>query len=529
MANQKTLFINAKIWQPDGGFDEAFGIDGNKIDFTGTNKQALLLKPDYDSIIDLGGRLVLPGLIDGHMHLCYGSLMLKRLDARNVNSIESLKSVISKYVKDNPKSNWIIGSNINLNIVLKDFKPGKGNFVDKIYSEKPLYIANYDYHSGLCNTLVLVKTGLTARINEFSDSEVVKDREGNPVGIVKENALDYVFDNLPKPSLSQRCNAVRDFIKILHSYGITNITDITLIEDFEVYNKLYGDDKLKVRINSYIPLEEFENIEKHEKSISKINPDLLTINGFKAYYDGSLGSETALFSKNYKGKNHNGYKTDTVTKGILSKYARQIDKAEGQLIIHAIGDLAVTEVLDLYKSLIRENGERNSRHRIEHAQHILNADLKRFIELGVIASVQPLHLKYDIGIVKDKLPDELVNTTHNYKKLIETGAIINFGTDFPIVEVNPYENIKMAITRNASGEVFTPENSIDLHNCIKAYTINNAYSNFNENAIGSIKPGKCADFVIMEDNLFDMKPEDIGNSEVWRTYFDGDLVYSALN
>jgi len=526
MSHQKTLFKNAKIWQPDGGFNESFGINGSEIDFTGTNRQSSLIKSNYDRVIDLEGKLVLPGLIDGHMHLCYGSLMLKRLDARNVNSIESLKSVINKYVKANPKSNWIIGSNINLNIVLKDYKPGNGNFVDKIYSEKPLYIANYDYHSVLCNTLAFEKSGLTAKIYEFSDSEVIKDNKGKPVGIIKENALDYVFDNLPKPSILNRCNAVKDFIKILHSYGITTITDITLIEDFEVYNRLFEYNELKLRINSYIPIEEYMNIEKHEKFTNNINSDLYTINGFKAYYDGSLGSETALFSKNYIGKSHNGYKTDTVTGGVLDKYARKIDKEGRQLIIHAIGDLAVTEVLDLYETLAIKNGVRNSRHRIEHAQHIKESDHKRFKELGVIASVQPLHLKYDIGIVKDKLPDELVNTTHNYKKLFELGAIINFGTDFPIVGVNPFDNIKMAITRNTSGEVFTPENCIDLHNCIKAYTFNNAYSNFNEEAIGSIKPGKCADFVIMEDNLFEMKPEDIGTAKVHETYFNGELVYN---
>jgi predicted amidohydrolase YtcJ len=172
--------------------------------------------------------------------------------------------------------------------------------------------------------------------------------------------------------------------------------------------------QLKVRINSYSH-EEYSNLEKHMSSSGAIDQFFFTIKGFKAYYDGSLGSETALFSGNYLGKQHNGYMTDTVTSGDLSKYSLEIDKHGGQLIIHAIGDLAVTQVLNLYEELIKYNGARERRHRIEHAQHINRNDIQRFKELRTVASVQPLHLKYDIGIVKDKLP----YTTHNYKQLID--------------------------------------------------------------------------------------------------------------
>jgi predicted amidohydrolase YtcJ len=527
MGKNKILFINAKIWQPDGRFDEAFGINGNKFDFTGTNSEALHLKSNYDQVVDLKSKLVLPGLIDGHLHLCYGSLMLKQFDARNINSIDELRTATKKYAAENPDSEWIIGSNINLNIALKDFTFPNGNFVDSIYSDKPLYIANYDYHSALCNSLAFQKTGLTVKLNQFTSSEIQTDRNGNPAGIVKENALDYMFENLPSPSLEHRCIAAYDFIKKLHSYGITSVSDITLIDDINIYKQLFNDNRLKVRVNSYLPLEEFINIEKHIASSKEINQNYYSIKGFKAYYDGSLGSETALFSKNYKGKNYNGYKTDTVTSGKLFSFALEIDRQGGQLIIHAIGDLAVSEVLDLNEIIIKENGIRERRHRIEHAQHISEKDLKRFKNLGVIASVQPLHLKYDIGIVKEKLPDELVDTTHNYKKLIELGSIINLGTDFPIVEVNPFENIKMAIAREADGNIFTPENCISLHECLKAYTINNSYSNFNEKQIGSITPGKLADFVIMEDNLFEMNAGEIAGARILETYIGGEEVFSA--
>ncbi len=519
-----TLFINAKVWQPDGEFNQAFGIKDNHFNFNGSNADAELIKSYYDEIIDLKGKLVLPGLIDGHLHLIHGSLMRKRLDASEITDIKSLKSEINKYILNNPKQSWVIGGNLDLNHIFKQAESSKDNFVDEIYSDKPLFITNYDYHSAIGNTKALIESGILQNLNEFSSEEVVRDSNGNPGGVIKEKALDYIFDNLPSPSLAERVDAVSEFIDILHSYGITTVTDITLIEDLEVYKKLYELGKLKIRINSYIPFEEFENLEKHKNFTKEINPDFYTINGFKTYWDGALGSETALFSQNYLGRNHNGYKTDIIISGKVYELAKAINDSNQQMIIHAIGDKAVTEVLDLYESLYTK--DKDSRHRIEHAQHIQAGDFERFKSFNVVASVQPLHLKYDAKTVKEKLPDELVSNTHNYKKLIDIDAIVNFGTDFPIVEVNPFENIRLAVTRKTKDGVFTPEHSINLHDCIKGYTINNAYSNFNENATGSIKEGKVADFVIMEDDLFEINQGEITKAKVLKTYLDGEEVYS---
>jgi predicted amidohydrolase YtcJ len=208
-----------------------------------------------------------------------------------------------------------------------------------------------------------------------------------------------------------------------------------------------------------------------------------------------------------------------VESGEVFELAKKIDSSGMQMIIHAIGDKAVSDVLDLYESLPYHDA---NRHRIEHAQHIQEKDFERFKKLNVIASVQPLHLKYDIKAVHEKLPAGHVNKTHNYKHLIDLGAVVNFGTDFPIVEVDPFENMRLAVTR----EGFTPELSINLRECIKGYTINNAYSNFNDDTLGTIVKGKAADFVIMQDDLFETRPGDISKAKVRKTYFNGEEVYS---
>lgn len=512
-----TLYINGKVWQPDGSFNEAFGISEGHFDFVGSNEEAGELKASYKNVTDLGGKLILPGLIDGHLHLVNGSLMRKRLNASYVTGIDSLKKTILKY--NSPEKEWIIGGNLDINFILP--RDITGNFVDAIYFDKPLFITNYDKHSAIANTKALQATGILDKLSEFAADEVILDKSGIPTGLIKEKALNHIFENLPPASLDERVNAVSEFIELLHSYGITTVTDITLVEDLEVYRRLYELGKLNIRINSYLPFEEFKNLNKHLEYTKDISKDYFSISGFKAFWDGALGSETALFSSSYEGKGHNGYRTELVTSGRIYDIAEDIGNAGLQMIIHAIGDKAVSEVLDMYGSLYKKD----TRHRIEHAQHLQENDFERFKRFDVIASVQPLHLKYDAKTVKEKLPAELVNKTHNYKHLIDNGAIVNFGTDFPIVEVDPFENIRLAVTRKTKDGVFTPQLCISLHDCIKGYTINNAYSNFNENAIGSIEKGKAADFVVMQDDLFEMDADNIGNARVNKTFLGGLEVY----
>lgn len=522
--NSKTLFINGKIWQADGHFIDTFDINGGHFDFIDSSEEAN--SGSYDQIIDLKGKLVIPGLIDGHLHLVKGSLMRKLLDCTAVNSVDELKASVRKYSASS-NSIWIVGGNLDMNKVLSGYecKNVTGNIADDICVESPLYITNYDYHSAICNTRAFELSGLSANLSEFSEEEVPKSgTTGKPTGIIREKALQNVIEVLPVPDLNEKVNAVTEFIEILHSYGITSVSDITLPEDIDVYLELSRQGKLKLRINSYIPFDEFDNFETYLAKTKQINPDFFTINGFKAYWDGALGSETALFSENYRGKDHNGYKTDIVTSGRIYELAKQIENAEMQMIIHAIGDLAVKEVLDLYGSL---PNAKKLRHRIEHSQHIQPGDIERFSKLGVIASAQPLHLKYDARTVYEKLPQSLITHTHNYLGVIRSGGVVNFGTDFPIVEVDPFENIRIASTRKTVNGIFTPELCIPLDECIKCYTINNAFSNNNEIAVGSIAIGKVADFVIMKDDIFEMEPDDISNAKVFKTYLDGEAVYSA--
>lgn len=519
--NSPVLYINAKVWKPDGSFSDCFGVKNGHFDFVGSYLQANTLKKNYTEIIDLNGRLVLPGLTDGHLHLVNGALSLRELDCTRIGSISELQSEVKRYVSDkNP--NWVTGGNMDIGKIFGDTSDQSGNFADKILSDKPLFINNYDHHSAICNSIVIKCAGLLSRINEFKPGEIELDISGNPTGLIREAALSAVYEVMPELSLIEKVTAVSDCISRMHRKGITSVSDITLPHELEIYNELYQAQKLNLRINSYLPFTEFDNIQSYLDSTKNINKDYFSIKGFKAFWDGALGSDTALFSQNYKNRNHNGYKTETVSSGKIYELAKRIDKAGYQIIIHAIGDKAVSEVLDLYESL---PNTKKLRHRIEHAQHINPADYERFGRFGVIASVQPVHLKYDARVVAEKLPEALVRNTHNYYKITESGGILNFGTDFPIVGFDPFENIQLACARAADSGIFLPEFKIPVHECIKAYTINNAYSNHNENAAGSISKGKVADFIILNNDILICNPEEIQNTVIDKAFLNGETLF----
>lgn len=519
-----TLFINAKVWQPDGNFTESFGVNNGHFDFSGTNTEANSLRKNYTEITDLKGKLVLPGLQDGHLHLVNGALMMKRLDCSKIDSVSELKDAIRQYLKNN-KVSWVIGGNLDLNRIFAGHSNQNGNVIDEIFSELPLYITNYDYHSAICNTKALVSAGINYNADNFPKDEAEVSAAGDLTGFISESVMNMVYNVIPSPSLDDKVDAVADCIAMLHKYGITSVSDITLPEDIDVYIELWKRDKLKLRINSYIPFTEFENLQSYSDKTSLISKDYYTISGFKAFWDGALGSETALFSGSYKGSSSNGLKTEIVRSGRIYELAKQIDSDGMQMIIHAIGDKAVKEVIELYAGL---PNTKKLRHRIEHAQHIQPDDYKKFGNNGILASVQPIHLKYDARTVFEKLRAKLIPNTHNYVHIIPFGGILNFGTDFPIVEADPFENIRLAVTRITDDGEFTPEHKIPLHECLKAYTVNNAYSNHNEDAVGSISKSKVADFVIMNDDLFEMDEQNIGNAKVHKTYISGVEVNSMI-
>ncbi len=440
----------------------------------------------------------------------------RELNLRGVKTRKEFEEKIKEYSAE--KHGWIQGGYFTEGDFKEDFKIDR-DFLDKICPDKPLFISRFDIHSAILNSKAIEESGLESKADEFGTDNVVKDEKGRLTGEVKESARLYILSVIPQMSTEEIGNALKEQIEKLHRYGITAVSDITLPEDLDAFEFLLKKEELKLFIDSRLPFNEVANIKGCRERFIAYN-DRIKFLSLKAFYDGSLTSETAYFHDNYKSRTHNGSRTDFVESGEFFEFAELIDLAGYRMSVHAIGDKAVTELLDLNKRLIDSYGVKDRRFRIEHSQHTRLSDIGKFKEYNVIASVQPWHLFSDAKSATDKLqhPEE----THNYKLMIDKGVTVCFGTDFPVVGENPLENIYYAMTRKTEqmDGSFYPEYNLPLVDCLTCYTINNAYASGLENITGSIRVGKKADIIVLDD-LFELDPGDVKNTTVDMTFMEG--------
>lgn len=525
----KTLLINGKVRISKNNFTYAVGFNSRTgiITFTGSKEESENVKAEFDEVIDLGQRLVLPAFTEGHCHFIQGSFKNSQLNLRDARTKNDFIKGIREFKKKNGDK-WIYGGFFSETNFTEDIKLDR-HFLDEILPDTPMIISRFDIHSGIANSKALELSGFLNSGNEktsdFTKEEIIRNEKGEITGEVKERAGDFILDRIPLATLKERADVAIEQMRKFHALGITAISDITLSEDLEIYKEMISRNEMQLRVDARLPFQEIDNIKNYRDEFSSLS-GMIQFQSLKAFYDGSLSSRTALMHDNYKNTDHNGIKTEFVNSGEFEKFAYRIDEAGLQMSVHAIGDKAVSDLLDLNIELIKKSGQKDRRFRIEHAQHIQEKDFRRFKDLNVIASVQPTHLFSDAKTAMEILSDP--SSEHNYKKLFDIGAQVCFGTDFPIVGESPFETIYFAMTRKAPGfeHGFYPEYNISLDDCIDAYTVNNAYATYNENLTGSLSVGKTADIIVMENDLFEMTGEEIRDAKVYETYFGGMKVYS---
>ncbi len=520
----KTLLYNGKVWLGRNYFASSVGVDAEsgKIIFVGKGRADD--KNIYSDAIDLKGRLVLPAFTDGHCHLFKGALVNSEVDLRYAATRKEFKNSLISYKATLKMDEWIIGgyfseANFKEKIIINK------EFIDGICKDTPVLLFRTDLHSAVCNSLALDKLNIDKHSNTFTKDELIKYENGNLTGELKENAFYFAVRSLPQKNLTEKKDILKNQIQKLHSLGITSVTDISWREDLDVYKSLLEEKSLNLKINSIIPFSEYEKIGEYKEEFFCYK-NLIRFGGLKAFYDGSLSSHTALFFDNYKNTNSCGLRTEEITSGMFKELAYKIDKAGFQIVVHVIGDLAVSETLDLIEAIKNDIGIRDRRIRLEHIQHVQDKDLDRFKKLDIISSVQPAHLYFDAKVATENLLHP--ETTHIFKKLVDRENKICFGTDFPVVPENPFHNIYYAMTREAIGfeNGFNTDMCLDLLTCLNAYTINNAYASYEENIKGSIREGKAADLIVVDRDLFNIPPKEIKNTVVETTFFNGKIIYS---
>ncbi len=526
----KKAFINGIIYTANDNqpYAEAVITEGKNILFTGSDKEAKAIIDEHTEVFDLEKHLMLPGLIDNHTHFIYGGFYLLGLDLRPAKSVGEFISILKTYVGKNT-GKWITGGNWNHESWDIKLLPTK-KLIDNFSTDTPVFINRIDGHIGLANSLALKIAGISRHSENPAGGIIDKDSNGEPTGILKDSAITLVTSVIPPPTEHEYYEAALASLEEAKRFGITSIQDITLKNDLITYQNLLQNEELSCRIYTRLPLQDYANLVNAGIKYNFGN-DKLKIGSLKAFSDGSLGANTAWFIDSYNDSPENfGLPMEIVLNGNLSQWSLDADKNKLQLSIHAIGDKANSYLLYLLSDIIEKNGDWDRRFRIEHAQHVKKSDLKRISKLKAIVSAQPYHLHDDGNWAEKKIGFNRVQESFSFRSMLNSGVILCFGSDFPVVSLNPMLGIYSAVTRRTSDgqnhDGWVSNEKISIEEAIKCYTINNAYAAFEEGIKGSIEPGKLADMVVLNENILSIDHENIKDVKVKMTILDGEIIYN---
>lgn len=527
------VFLNGHIWTADESSPEveALAVVQNKIVAIGSNSEIKELIGARTRVIDLQGRLMLPGFIDAHTHFLNGGLALRSVQLRTCRTREEFVSRIAAKARELPPGSWILNGDWDHEQFDPSVLPSR-EWIDGVTPDHPVCVNRFDGHMVLVNSLALKLAGIDRNTVSPPGGEIIKDPiSGEPTGILKDAAADLVYAVIPAPDLKEKVEAVRLALKEAATNGVTSIHDMSDASSFEVYQELLRTGELTARLYVYFQIPEIDSFLRLKIKTGFGHP-FLRLAGLKGFVDGSLGSATALFFEPYS-DNPGAYgllAAHMFPEGIMEERLRLADQAGLQVAVHAIGDRANALLLDIMEKIIQENGPRDRRWRIEHCQHLRKEDIERFTRLGIIASVQPYHAIDDGCWAERKIGPQRARTTYAFQSLQAKGAVLVFGSDWTVAPLNPLTGIYAAVTRKTldgkNPDGWIPEEKISLEEAIKGYTIRAAYAEFSEKEKGSLRPGKLADLVVLDRDLFRLQPDDIPATMVLLTMVDGRIVYS---
>jgi hypothetical protein len=520
------IIYNANIYTVDASFSkqEAMAIKDGKIVATGTSKSIFDL---YEATLktDLNGKTILPGLYDAHTHFYYYALGLKEVDLVGTRSFNQVLERVLDFSKTS-KTPWIKGRGWDQNDWrVKEF-PNKDS-LDKLFPDLPVFLSRIDGHAALANQKALDIAGVTNDLTIEGGIFETKLINGKKVltGVLVDNAVDFVSKHIPEPSSKDIVETLMQAQKNCFEVGLTSVAEAGITKKIvEFIDSIQSNGLLKMKIYAMLT-PSAENFSYYLKN-GPIFKEKLTVNSFKVYADGALGSRGACLLSPYKDKkNESGFllsHPDT-----LLALAEKIGASKFQMNTHCIGDSANRYILNLYNKVLGNSTDR--RWRIEHAQVIHEADFAKFKLNNIIPSVQPTHATSDMYWVYDRLGKERTNNAYAYQKLIENAGMIAGGSDFPVEGINPFRGIYAAVVRQDLKRIpangFEPSNKISRMDAIKSFTIWAAYAGFEDKIKGSLEQGKTADFIIIDKDIMNCNEYDIPYINVLKTFSDGKQVY----
>ena len=480
-----------------------------------------------DLLIDGDGQTLLPGLIDAHGHiLSYGLSMLSVDLVGTQTEIEAVQRV-ADFAENSEQLEWIQGRGWN-QVLWDSNEFPSAESLDAAVSDKPVWLSRVDGHAGWANSAAMELAGVDRQSEDPNGGQIIRDEDGNPTGVFIDNAMALIRSQIPAISMEEQKFALRTAMLELAKQGLTSVHDAGAGSDtIEAYKQLLDDGPLPIRVNVMLSagdsFYEQRLAEVHYRSAD----DTLTMNSVKIAADGALGSRGAAMIDDYSDQSgHTGLLLHNQER--LEYFMRAAMNAGFQVNTHAIGDKANKDVLDNYEQLIAETNSRDLRHRVEHAQILRYEDILRFAELGVIPSMQATHATSDKNMAVDRIGDVRIQGAYAWRKLIDAGALIANGSDFPIESQNPFFGLHAAITRqdknNQPPGGWFPEEKMTAIEAFASFTIDAAYSGHQEKLLGTLEPGKKADFIILDRDIFAIDESEIWQIEVEQTWVNGQRV-----
>lgn len=531
------LVQHARIWTVDASRPEAEAVAvlGGRIVAVGSDADLEAWRGPGTRVVDAGGRRLLPGFNDAHVHFSDGGGALAAVQLNDATSAPEFVRRIGEYAKRLKPGQWLRAGNWDETKWTPAELPTR-QLIDAVTTDNPVSIDRYDGHMVLLNSKALALAGITAATPDPPGGVIVRDARGEPTGALKDAAIALVDRVIPPPTPAERRVALERALREAASLGVTSVQDMANppidYGDLGLLAELLGEGRLTARV--YVaPL--ITGVEDQAKlGIRRaFGGPSLRIGAVKGYADGSLGSATAYFYEPFLDQPGNrGLLSDTMQP--LSRTREYLTRADAtglQVCIHAIGDAAISTVLDLYGDVAKAGGPRDRRWRIEHAQHMAAKDFERFAALQVIASVQPYHAIDDGRWAEARIGHDRASRTYAFRTFRDHGVRLAFGTDWPVAPLNPMLTLYAATTRatldgrNPGG--WFPEQKLSIEEAIESYTLGSAYAEFQEREKGSITPGKLADFVLLSEDVLKLPPSELRRVRVLKTWVGGVEVYSA--
>lgn len=527
--SQATLVItNAHIWTGNSiqPYADAIAVNKDTIIFVGDSVGIKKFISNSTQIIDAQGATVTPGFIDAHVHFIDGGLNLASVQLRDANTKILFLQRIKDFANTIPAGDWILGGDWDQTLWGGEM-PDR-SWLDSITPNNPVFINRLDGHMVVANSLALKAANINAATKDITGGEIARDNKGNPTGILKDNAQDLVYKVIPTSPDAVLDKALDAAMNYVASKGVTSVHSMGTWSDVATYKRAQKSNRLKTRIYANVPLRTWQQL-RDEVAKNGHGDAWLHIGGLKGFVDGALGSHTAMMMQPLLDKpNLKGLYITPLDS--LYYFTSQADKAGLQVMVHAIGDEAIHQQLNIYERVEKENGTRDRRFRIEHAQHIAPSDISRFASLNVIASMQPYQIIDDGRWAEKLLGHKRSETTYAIRSLVDTKAIIAGGSDWPVSPPTPLEGIYGAVTRRTLDEKqpngWIPEQKISVEEALRCYTYNAAFAEFEETHKGTLQVGKLADIVILDADIFKIAPEKIRDMHVVKTIVGGKIIYS---